>query len=68
MIIFIFAIMHILFGFIGSFIFRLSDRDFGIDNESISKILMSPLVIGGCITFILSFIKMIKNSDRKDLI
>jgi len=54
MIIFMFAIMHILFGFIGSFIFRLSDKDFGISNESISKMLISPL--------------MIKNSDKKDLI
>jgi len=68
MIIFMFAIMHILFGFIGSFIFRLSDKDFGIGNESISKMLINPLVIGGYVTFIISLIKMIKNSDRKDLI
>lgn len=63
-----FAIMHILFGFIGSFIFRLSDKDFGISNESISKMLISPLIIGGYVTFVISLIKMIKNSDKKDLI
>ena len=67
MIIFIFAIMHILFGFIGSFIFRLSDKDFGIDSESISKMLINPLVIGGYVTFLISLTKMIKN-ERKNLI
>lgn len=64
----LFIIMYFLSGFIGAFIFRLSDIDFGIKDENILKVLLNPIVIGGFITLIISLIKMVKNIEIKDLL